>query len=99
MAKKQHIGSTELLAAYVRRDIVDMTHRGGSSHVGSGLSIADILAVLYGDILSVAPFRAVQTCERGRAACGYGRLLQEFLQELLEDGLKARDASSGRLGV
>ena len=55
MAKKQHIGSTELLAAYVRRDIVDMTHRGGSSHVGSGLSIADILAVLYGAILSVDP--------------------------------------------
>jgi transketolase len=55
MVKKQYIGSTELLAAYVRRDIVDMTHRGGSSHVGSGLSIADILAVLYGDILSVDP--------------------------------------------
>jgi len=55
IAKNQYIGSTELLAAYVRRDIVDMTHRGGSSHVGSGLSIADILAVLYGDILSVDP--------------------------------------------
>jgi transketolase len=55
MAKNQYIGSTKLLAAYVRRDIVDMTHRGGSSHVGSGLSIADILAVLYGDILSVDP--------------------------------------------
>ena len=55
MAKNKYIGSTELLAAYVRRDIVDMTHRGGSSHVGSGLSIADILAVLYGDILSVDP--------------------------------------------
>jgi len=55
MAKNQYNGSTELLAAYVRRDIVDMTHRGGSSHVGSGLSIADILAVLYGDILSVDP--------------------------------------------
>ena len=55
IAKNQYIGSTELLAAYVRRDIVDMTHRGRSSHVGSGLSIADILAVLYGDILSVDP--------------------------------------------
>ena len=55
ITKNQYIGSTELLAAYVRRDIVNMTHRGGSSHVGSGLSIADILAVLYGDILSVDP--------------------------------------------
>jgi len=55
MVKKQYVGNTELLAAYVRRDIVDMTHRGGSSHVGSGLSIADILAVLYGEVLSVDP--------------------------------------------
>lgn len=55
MIKKQYSSTTELLAAYIRRDIVDMTHRGASSHVGSGLSIADILAVLYGDILNVDP--------------------------------------------
>ncbi len=32
-----------------------MTSSGGSSHVGSALSIADILAVLYSDILSIDP--------------------------------------------
>jgi transketolase len=32
-----------------------MTSLGGSSHVGSGLSIADILAVLYSNILNVDP--------------------------------------------
>jgi transketolase len=32
-----------------------MTHRGNSSHVASGLSIADILAVLYGGVLRVRP--------------------------------------------
>ena len=53
--KNTYEGSTELLAALIRRDIVDMTHLGGSSHVASGLSIADILAVLYGEVLKVNP--------------------------------------------
>jgi transketolase len=53
--KNTYQGSTKLLAALIRRDIVDMTHLGGSSHVASGLSIADILAVLYGEVLNVDP--------------------------------------------
>ena len=32
-----------------------MANRGGSSHVGSALSIADITAVLYGNVLEVFP--------------------------------------------
>jgi transketolase len=43
------------LALRVRRHVVQMTSRGGSSHVGSALSIADILAVLYGGVLRVDP--------------------------------------------
>ena len=39
---------TRALARRVRRHSVCMTSRGGSSHVGAALSIADILAVLYG---------------------------------------------------
>jgi transketolase len=34
-----------------------MTHRARSSHVGTCLSIADILAVLYGEVLHVDPAR------------------------------------------
>lgn len=44
-----------VLAKKIRRSVVRMTHLGKSSHVGSALSIADILAVLYGDILHVDP--------------------------------------------
>jgi len=44
---------TRSMARRIRRHIVQMTHRGRSSHVGSGLSIADIMAVLYGKILKV----------------------------------------------
>jgi transketolase len=43
------------LARRVRLHAVNMTSRGGSSHVGSALSIADILAVLYNDVLHVDP--------------------------------------------
>ncbi len=52
---KNYNHGTMLLAAYIRNHIIDMTHLGGSSHVGSGLSIADILAVLYGDIMTIDP--------------------------------------------
>lgn len=52
---KKYTENTPLLAAYIRKHVVDMTHLGGSSHVGSGLSIADILAVLYGNFLKYDP--------------------------------------------
>ena len=40
------------LANNIRLHAINMTSSGGSSHVGSILSIADILAVLYGSILN-----------------------------------------------
>jgi len=41
------------LARRIRVHAVKMTSRGGSSHVGAVLSMADILAVLYGGVLQV----------------------------------------------
>lgn len=46
---------TKKLALKIRRHAIQMTNLGKSSHVGSTLSIADILAVLYGEILNVRP--------------------------------------------
>ncbi|AZR81689.1 transketolase [Thiomicrospira sp. S5] len=43
------------LAKKIRIDAVRMVNAGGSSHIGSVLSIADILAVLYGNIMKYAP--------------------------------------------
>lgn len=43
------------LAKRVRIHALRMTSLGGSSHIGAALSIADILAVLYGEILRVDP--------------------------------------------
>lgn len=46
---------TVRLALAIRRHAVEMTHLGKSSHVGSVLSLADILAVLYGEVMNVEP--------------------------------------------
>jgi transketolase len=47
--------TTAELAKKIRLHAVNMTHLGKSSHVGAVLSIADILAVLYNDILNIRP--------------------------------------------
>lgn len=46
---------SEVLAWRIRRQAVEMCHRSGASHIGSILSVADILAVLYADVLRVRP--------------------------------------------
>lgn len=43
------------LATKIRGHVLKMTSRAKSSHVGAALSIADIVAVLYTDILNVRP--------------------------------------------
>jgi transketolase len=43
---------TEKLALKIRKHAVNMTSAGGSSHIGSILSIADVLAVLYGSVMN-----------------------------------------------
>jgi transketolase len=47
--------ATEELALRLRRHVVRMCSLGGSAHVGSCLSMADIVAVLYGEVLRVKP--------------------------------------------
>jgi transketolase len=46
--------STDLAAA-IRLRSLEMTCRGNASHIGSGLSIADLLAVLYSGVLRIDP--------------------------------------------
>jgi len=43
------------LAKFVRKNVIQMTHDGNSSHVGSCLSIVDILSVTYFDYLNTFP--------------------------------------------
>lgn len=56
---------TVKLARRIRRHAVEMTHLGKSSHIGSVLSVADIIAVLYGHVMKVDP-RNPHCSERDR---------------------------------
>jgi len=47
--------TSEELAWKIRRHGIEMTHLSGGSHIGSILSVADIIAVLYNDIANVDP--------------------------------------------
>ena len=43
--------TSEQLAWKIRRHGIEMTHLSGGSHIGAILSVADIIAVLYADVL------------------------------------------------
>lgn len=47
--------SSEQLAWLIRRHGIEMTHLSGGSHIGAVLSVADIVAVLYADVLKYNP--------------------------------------------
>lgn len=47
--------STKELALRIRRRALEMVTRARASHIGSALSITDIIAVLYGGVLRVNP--------------------------------------------
>jgi transketolase len=50
--------TSQELAKRIRRHCIIMTSRANASHIGSSLSIADLLAVLYHDVLRYDPQRA-----------------------------------------
>jgi len=87
------------LALKVRESILKMTHAAQASHVGSALSVADILAVLYSGIASISPSsvnnadRDIVILSKGHACvalysvlglCGY--FPEEWLARFCNDG-------------
>lgn len=49
------MSTTQLLANRIRQNALKMVHRAKASHIGSALSITDILAVLYGQVMRFNP--------------------------------------------
>ena len=45
--------NSESLSNYIRYKSLQMTHKGSTSHIGSILSCADIIAVLYSEIINI----------------------------------------------
>ena len=49
------LSASEKLAWKIRRDAIEMTHVSNASHIGAAMAIADILAVLYTDVMRYDP--------------------------------------------
>jgi transketolase len=78
------------LALRIRKHAVRMTNLGGSSHVGSVLSMADIVAVLYGGVLRVDPTNP-QRAERDRFILSKGHAGAGIYAALAESGFFSTD--------
>jgi transketolase len=58
MTTDSRVASCQAFARDIRQSVVKMVHRAQSAHVGSSLSMADLLAALYGGgILRLDPKR------------------------------------------
>ncbi|MBD5805124.1 Ferredoxin fas2 [Azoarcus sp. Aa7] len=76
---------TQDLARRIRINALSMVARARASHIGSALSIADIVAVLYGDILRVDP-RRPDWAERDRFILSKGHACVAVYAALAEQG-------------
>ena len=77
--------NTEKLAKNIRIHALKMTSRGGSSHIGAALSMADIIAVLYGVILNIDPTNPQKT-DRDRFILSKGHAGAAVYAALAETG-------------
>lgn len=82
---------TLALARSIRRHALSMVHRAKASHIGSALSIADILAILYGCVLKVDP-RQPEWPERDRFILSKGHACTSLYAALAVRGFFAEDA-------
>ena len=91
--------SSDWVALEARKKILKMTHAAKASHVGSALSVVDILAVLYTDFASISPTkiderdRDVIILSKGHACSALYSILAvrgffpiEWLQRYCTDG-------------
>lgn len=84
---------SELIAKRARIKILQMAHAARASHVGSALSVVDILAVLYSGILNIEPGNAASIdrdsviLSKGHSAAALYAVLaiQDFFPESLLD--------------
>lgn len=77
--------TSEQLAWLIRRHGVEMTHLSGGSHIASILSVADIIAVLYSDVLRYDP-QAPKMPERDRFILSKGHAGAAIYAALAESG-------------
>lgn len=84
---------TEDLAKMIRRHALEMVARAKASHIGSALSIADIVAVLYGSVLRVKPTDP-KWADRDRFILSKGHACVAVYGALAERGFFPKDMLS-----
>lgn len=84
------LNACKTLATRIRAHTLRMTHRAQSAHVGTSLSMADLLAVLYSGVLRVDPSRPDWT-ERDRFILSKGHGCAGLYAVLAEAGFFPRD--------
>lgn len=114
MIDPEVLARTRDLARRARIDCVTAVHSGRSSHVGSSLSVIDILAVLYGQVARISPStledpeRDIVIMSKGHAAAGtyavmanVGIIPHDWLASYSQDGtrLGGHVTSTGVPGV
>ena len=93
---------SEELAWLIRRHGVEMTHLSGGSHIAAIMSVADIIAVLYADVLRDDPV-SPEWEERDRMILSKGHAGASIYAALAENGffpveeLKTHYQNGGRL--
>lgn len=82
----------ERLAYSIRMDVLEMTYRAGvnGGHLGGGLSCADILAVLYGNVLNVCPQNPMDA-DRDRFLLSKGHVALAHYAVLAESGFITKE--------
>ena len=81
---------TTVLARLIRRNAVQMVHRAKASHIASALSICDILAVLYGCVLTINP-QEPKAADRDRFILSKGHSCVAVYAALAECGFMAKE--------
>lgn len=106
MTRTNDFQRIEEIAHRIRGHVVDMTSRGKSSHVGSALSMADIMAVLYGHMMRYdaanpgAADRDRFVLSKGHAGAAVYATLAEFgffSTEMLKDHYQNGSIFSGHV--
>jgi transketolase len=73
------------LARSIRKNALEMVHRAKASHIASALSIADILAVLYGRVMKIS-LEEINSNDRDRFILSKGHACVALYSTLAEVG-------------
>lgn len=93
---------SEQLAWLIKRHGIEMTHLSHGSHIGSILSVADVVAVLYNDVANITP-ETIKDENRDRVVLSKGHAGAAIYAALAEKGffpieeLKTHYADGSRL--